>query len=139
MTHSTAAAPSFPDSETNAVTWVVCLCAEWCGLCRDYGAVFSQMAARYPAFRFVLLDIEDQADLVGDIDVETFPTLLLADAQGMRFFGPVTPQANTLARLLDSLQSASLQAVPHSAATRQLLQALQAAPEHWIKLASGLS
>ena len=120
-------------SMTDSVTWVVCLCADWCGLCRDYEAVMGLMAGRYPAFRFAWLDIEDQADLVGDIDVETFPTLLMADAQGTRFFGPLTPQANTLSRLLDSLQSSSLQVAPHALPTRQLLQALQAAPEHWIK------
>ncbi len=119
--------PSVPDS------WVVCLCADWCGLCREYQDVFAQMAARYPAFRFAWLDVEDQADLVGDIDVETFPTLLMTDAQGTRFFGPLTPQANTLSRLLDSLANASLQIAPHEQATRQLLDALQVAPEHWIK------
>ncbi len=118
---------------TTGVTWIVCLCADWCGLCRDYEAVFAHMASRYPAFRFAWLDIEDQSDLVGDIDVETFPTVLMADAQGMRFFGPLMPQANTLARLLDSLQSASLQVATLAPATRQLLDALQAAPEHWIK------
>jgi thiol-disulfide isomerase/thioredoxin len=117
---------------TTGVTWVVCLCADWCGLCRDYEAVFANMAARYPALRFAWLDIEDQSDLVGDLDVETFPTVLMADAQGTRFFGPLTPQANTLARLLDSLQSASLQAAPLTPATRQLLDALQAAPGHWV-------
>ena len=117
------------------VTWVICLCAEWCGLCRDYEQVFAQMAARYPAFRFAALDIEDHADLVGDIDVETFPTVLMVDAQGTRFFGPVMPQASTLSRLLDSLQDASLQIAPLSPdlpAIGQLLLALQAAPEHWI-------
>ena len=113
-------------------TWVVCLCADWCGLCRDYERVFAQMAAHYPAFRFVALDIEDQADLVGDIDVETFPTVLMADAQGTRFFGPLTPQASTLSRLLDSLQENSLQIAPLSPATRQLLQALQTASDCWI-------
>ena len=128
-----SAAPPLPATD---VTWVVCLCADWCGLCRDYAAVFAQMAARYPAFRFAWLDIEDQSDLVGDIDVETFPTVLMADAQGTRFFGPLTPQANTLARLLDSLQSASLQAAPLAPATRQLLDALQTAPEHWVKAAN---
>lgn len=116
-----------------SVTWVVCLCADWCGLCRDYHELFAQMAGRYPGFRFAWLDIEDQADLVGEIDVETFPTLLMADAQGTRFFGPLTPQANTLSRLLDSLASASLQIVPHALPTHQLLQALQEAPEHWIQ------
>ena len=115
------------------VTWVICLCADWCGLCRDYERVFAQMASRYPAFRFASLDIEDQADLVGDIDVQTFPTVLMADAQGTRFFGPLTPQASTLSRLLDSLQDASLQAAPQTGATRQLIHALQAAPQHWLK------
>ena len=114
-------------------TWVVCLCADWCGLCRDYETLFTRMAARYPAFSFAWLDIEDQAELVGDLDVETFPTLLMADAQGLRFFGPLTPQANTLSRLLDSLQSASLQAARLTQATRQLLDALQQAPGHWVK------
>jgi len=117
---------------TTDVTWVVCLCADWCGLCRDYEAVFAQTAARYPGFRFAWLDIEDQADLVGDIDVETFPTVLMADAQGIRFFGPLMPQAHTLSRFLDSLENASLQAEPLAPATRLLLDALQTAPAHWI-------
>ena len=126
--------PSFAAPPSgHPVRWVVCLCADWCGLCRDYKTLFAHMAARYPALRFAWLDIEDQSDLVGDIDVETFPTVLMADAQGTRFFGPLTPQANALARLLDSLQSDSLQAAPLAPATRQLLDALQAAPEHWIK------
>ncbi|MDB5745123.1 MAG: hypothetical protein JWR68_3438 [Polaromonas sp.] len=128
MPYPAAALPS-----SDSVTWVVCLCADWCGLCRDYRAVFAQTAARYPALRFALLDIEDQADLVGDIDVETFPTVLMADAQHTHFFGPLTPQANTLSRLLDSLEGASLQRSPHAPETRQLLRALQAAPEHWLK------
>lgn len=91
------------------------------------------MAARYPNSRFAWLDIEDQADLVGDLDVETFPTLLIADAQGTRFFGPLTPHAETLSRLLESLERSSLQVTPHLPATLLLLQALQAAPEYWVK------
>ena len=129
MSRSSASELSLPDSSA----WVICLCADWCGLCRDYQAVFEQMAKRFPAFRFVWLDIEDQAELVGDLDVETFPTVLMADAQGARFFGPLTPQAQTLSRLLDSLENSSLQVAPLAPAARQLLHALQAAPEHWIK------
>jgi thioredoxin 1 len=109
--------------------WVICLCADWCGLCRDYQVVFAQMAKRYPALRFAWLDIEDQSDLVGDIEVETFPTLLLADQQGTRFFGPLTPQASTLACLLDSLARSSLQVTPHLPPAQKLLQGLQTRPE----------
>lgn len=111
--------------------WVVCLCADWCGLCRDYSELFTEMAARYPGSRFAWLDIEDHAELVGDIEVETFPTLLVADAGGTRFLGPLTPHAQTLARLLDSLAQES-RATPHLPSTQALLQALQSAPQHWI-------
>ncbi|MDB5884083.1 MAG: hypothetical protein JWR74_254 [Polaromonas sp.] len=113
---------------------VVCLCAEWCGLCRDYETLFAQMAARYPAMRFAWLDIETHADLVGDLEVETFPTVLMADARGMHFFGALTPQPGTLLRLLDSFQNDSLQVAPLSPVARHLLGGLQAEPGHWIKV-----
>ena len=130
MSHS----PSPDSPQPGHRAWVICLCADWCGVCRDYQALFTLMAARYPAFQFAWIDIEEQAALVGDIDVETFPTVLLADAEGTRFFGPLTPQAQTLSCLLDSLERSSLQATSHSSATRALLSALQAAPEHWLGL-----
>jgi thioredoxin 1 len=131
MSLTTAPATASSGAPDLPVNWVICLCADWCGLCRDYNLVFTQMAARYPASRFAWLDIEDQADLVGDIEVETFPTLLVADAGGTRFLGPLTPQAPTLSRLLDSLAQPG-RATPHLPSTRALLQALQAAPQHWI-------
>ena len=49
------------------------------------------------------IDIEDDAELVGDLDVETFPTIVVCDAQQVRFAGPVAPQPETLLRLLRSL------------------------------------
>lgn len=128
ITTPETAPSSTPDP---AVNWVICLCADWCGLCRDYSRVFAEMAAQYPASRFAWLDIEDQADLVGDIEVETFPTLLVADAAGTRFLGPLLPHAQTLSRLLDSLAQPG-PATPNLPSTQALLRALQAAPEHWI-------
>jgi hypothetical protein len=35
------------------------------------------LAARHPDKTFVWIDIEDQADVVGDLDVDNFPTLLM--------------------------------------------------------------
>ena len=46
------------------------------------------------------IDIEDEAELVGDLDIETFPTLLIADGEHIRFAGPLTPQPETLRRVL---------------------------------------
>ncbi|HQY77431.1 MAG TPA: thioredoxin family protein [Rhodoferax sp.] len=103
--------PAVPAASTSASVaspwWVVCLCAQWCGTCRDYRAVFDQLARAHPAVRFVWIDIEDDAEVAGDLDVETFPTLLLADGQVARFLGPLLPQAAVLSRLLESLQSRS--------------------------------
>ncbi|MCJ7798824.1 MAG: thioredoxin family protein [Polaromonas sp.] len=129
MPRTTAPDPCLPLTDY----WVICLCANWCGLCRDYRDVFAGLAACYPRARFAWLDIEDQASLLGDMDVETFPTLLLADAEGTRFLGPLTPQSQTLSRLLDSLERGSLQATAQAPATLLLLQGLQAAPAHWIR------
>ena len=83
----------------------MCLCADWCGTCRDYRALFDALAPAYPGVRFVWVDIEDEADVAGDLDVETFPTLLIADGQTARFLGPLLPQAGVLSRLIESLQA----------------------------------
>ena len=90
------AAPDAPSPDLQ----VVCLCAAWCRLCEGYRAVFEQVCAeQHLDARWI--DIEDEAELVGDVDVETFPTILLVDAAaGLRFAGPLTPQPETLRRLL---------------------------------------
>lgn len=83
---------------------VACLCAAWCRLCDDYAPVLarvtSELAADHGGLRRHWIDIEDEADLVGDFDVETFPTLVVIGADGVRFAGPLTPQPETLRRLL---------------------------------------
>ena len=84
--------------------WVICLCADWCGVCRDYRPVFDELAALRPELRFVWVDIEDDADLLGEAEVETFPTLVLAGATSVRFSGALAPHTSALSRLIDALQ-----------------------------------
>ena len=91
---------------------VVCLCAEWCGVCRDYLSRFTQVQAKFPQAHFVWVDVEDEADLLHPLDdVVDFPTLLLAVGNQPRFFGPVTPQLETLERLIRA-QTGSAAASP---------------------------
>jgi hypothetical protein len=72
--------------------WVVaCLCAAWCDTCCSYRDNFDRLAALHPDKRFVWIDIEDQADVVGDIDVENFPTLLMQRGDIVAFFGTILP------------------------------------------------
>lgn len=68
---------SLAPSAVLPVRWLVVLCAEWCGTCRDYRAVMEAAAARFPGWRTAWIDIEDQSDLVDELEIETFPTVLL--------------------------------------------------------------
>jgi thioredoxin-like negative regulator of GroEL len=83
---------------------VVCLCAQWCNVCEQYRNIFRQVQSNvqsdYPQARFVWMDIEDEADVLDPLDVENFPTLLMAIGDAPRFFGPITPQPQTLERLV---------------------------------------
>ncbi|MBA4175661.1 MAG: thioredoxin [Leptothrix sp. (in: Bacteria)] len=86
---------------------VACLCAAWCRLCDDYAPVFEQVTAtlreRHPGLQTHWLDIEDEADLLGDLDIETFPTLVVVGPQQVHFAGPLAPQRGTLQRVLDAV------------------------------------
>jgi thioredoxin 1 len=84
---------------------VACLCAEWCGVCREVRPLFDRLAAVHPKLRFEWIDIEDEAELMGDVDVETFPTLLIADDGEPRFFGPVLPRAEAFTAALRSAEA----------------------------------
>jgi hypothetical protein len=55
-----------------------------------------------PRQDLVWIDIEDQADVVGDLDVENFPTLLLQRAGSVAFFGTVLPDPIVADRLVQS-------------------------------------
>lgn len=89
-----------PGVAAGAARLAVCLCAAWCDTCDAYRPVLERAAQQYPDARFVWLDIEDQEDLLGSIDVENFPTLLVAVDDNIRFFGTLTPQPETLSRML---------------------------------------
>ncbi len=81
--------------------WIVaCLCAAWCDVCKTYRPAFDELAIRHPEKHFLWIDVEDHADLVGDIDIENFPTLLLQRADVVAFCGPVQPDIGVAARLL---------------------------------------
>jgi hypothetical protein len=64
--------------------------------------VFAQLKAEFPQLAFEWIDVEDQADLVDPIEVENFPTLLIAHGGQARFFGTITPHVETIRRLIQA-------------------------------------
>ncbi len=108
---------SLPTPNPNPTTeplLVACLCAQWCRTCDTYRdtllAVRHAMGIGHPdaAMRFVWIDIEDESELVGDLDIEDFPTLLLARGDQVLFFGPVLPHAQTIDRLVRGVLAGEL-------------------------------
>jgi hypothetical protein len=54
------------------------------------------------------LDIEDQSEVLGETEVENFPTLLILRGETPLFLGPLTPQPAVVAQLLQSANDGRL-------------------------------
>lgn len=91
------------DATLSENSWIVaCFCAHWCGACRGWRPTFETLAEKYPDIVFLWIDIEDHADLLGDLDVENFPSLLIQYGNIVNFFGCIHPDAGVAERLLKS-------------------------------------
>jgi thioredoxin 1 len=82
---------------------IVVLCAAWCDTCGQFRASFENIARTRPNMQFVWLDIEDDADICGDIEVENFPTLAIYRGGRVLHFGVSLPHGATVGRLIDEM------------------------------------
>lgn len=90
---------------------VACLCAAWCGTCRDYRKAFLGLSEVFPDAAFIWLDVDDDAQLIGHLDVENFPAILIQHDDAVLFFGAMLPDHNQLKRLIQALGSQSAEEV----------------------------
>jgi thioredoxin reductase (NADPH) len=82
---------------------VVSFCAAWCDTCAAFRATYERLAQARPQLAFVWLDIEDDAAIAGDVDVENFPTLAVYRGTDVLHFGVSVPNETTVGRLIDAL------------------------------------
>ncbi|MCU6433516.1 thioredoxin family protein [Undibacterium sp. Jales W-56] len=95
-------------SQLQSKPWLVaCLCAAWCDTCTSYRRQFDELAEQHPNLCFAWIDIEDQAHLVDEVEIENFPTLLIQHKDTIQFFGTMLPDTKQLDRLLAALIDAS--------------------------------
>lgn len=86
--------------------WLVaCFCAAWCDTCEEYKPKLRTLSGALPQHVFAWIDIEDHAELLGEVDVENFPTLLIQIGGRVVFYGPMLPHIGHLERLLESLDA----------------------------------
>lgn len=106
--------------------WVACLCAAWCGVCRDFLPMFTDSARANPRMRFAWVDVEDEDETMGDVDIQTFPTLLVARGDQVLYLAPIPPLASQFTRLLARLQAQPVPDPGVDAQANALLQRLKA-------------
>jgi thioredoxin 1 len=82
---------------------VVSFCAAWCDTCSEFRRGYERLAQARPQITFVWLDIEDDAAIAGDIDVENFPTLAVYRGREPMHVGVSLPHELTILRLIDAL------------------------------------
>jgi thioredoxin reductase (NADPH) len=80
---------------------VVALCAAWCDSCNEFRTTFERIAQARPEMCFLWLDIEDDSEICGDIDIENFPTLAIYRGAGLLHYGVSLPLEGTVTRLID--------------------------------------
>ncbi len=85
--------------------WVACLCAAWCGVCREWQSTFSAQARANPHMRFAWVDVEDEDETMGEVDIATFPTLLVARGDEVLYLAPIPPFTKQFTRLIERLEA----------------------------------
>ena len=119
------ASSKFHMSQPSERLLIACFCAAWCRTCDDYARVVNSLKQRYAQCAdLVWVDIEDQADVLDEVDVENFPTLLISDTKQVYFWGTVLPHASNATQLIDHVLSGDMPTVSELA-IKQLNQRLR--------------
>ncbi|WP_245845420.1 thioredoxin family protein [Thiomonas delicata] len=80
---------------------MACLCAQWCVACNLWQANFRALAQRIPRARMLWVDVEDAHAVLGDYEVENFPTLIVQRGPWLLHGGPLPPQIGVWMRLVE--------------------------------------
>ncbi len=99
--------------------WLIaCLCAAWCDTCQAYRKNFESIQKEHPDKIFAWVDIEDHSELIDDLDIENFPTILIEYQGKLLFLGTMLPDANLVHKLVksyaDSIEQKSADTIQRS-------------------------
>jgi len=108
---------------------VICLCAAWCYVCNDFQPVVARMALADGANRYLWLDIEDDAALADDIEIDNFPTFAVYRGGESLFFGVTRAQEGAVARTIAALAQSDARPIEVPEAVAKLPAALASATQ----------
>lgn len=80
------------------------LCAEWCGVCREFSEHLQAFSSKRTEFQISWIDIEESPEWDDRVEVENFPTLYIENGNGeVVFSGSIEPDPAQFERLLDAI------------------------------------
>jgi thioredoxin 1 len=82
---------------------VLFLCAEWCGVCRDLKGMFEELSAIQPSVHWTWVDVEDHSEIFDDLELDTFPSLLVMLNKRPWFFGSIEPRKEVVLRIVTKI------------------------------------
>ncbi len=107
----------------NLIIW--CLCADWCVICREFKTAFLNMQSEQPEHEWRWTDIEDHDEVLSDIDVQGFPSIVIWNSTGQWCFaGTIEPRMDTLLRLIRASLAGELRLTAVETRPWQALQQL---------------
>jgi thioredoxin 1 len=90
-------------SQASTQVDVLFLCAEWCGVCRDLKGMFEELSAIQPSVHWTWVDVEDHSEIFDDLELDTFPSLLVMLNKRPWFFGSIEPRKEVVLRIVTKI------------------------------------
>ncbi|AWD32622.1 hypothetical protein CKSOR_00516 [Candidatus Kinetoplastibacterium sorsogonicusi] len=94
--------PNSNDNNFVSSDMIVCFCASWCSTCIDYKKKLEIFSNSITEYSFIWLDIDDHEHLIGDIEIENFPTILIKKSNKNVFFGTISSNILVLEKMLST-------------------------------------
>ena len=90
--------------------WLIaCLCADWCQICQTWQPTFERLSSDLSSKARVLwVDIEDEEDTLGPVEVDDFPTLLVARGDEVLFFGTIRAEERSVVQVFERARRGEL-------------------------------
>jgi len=115
---------NFRLSQASTQINVLFLCAEWCGVCRDLRGMFEELSAIHPSVHWTWVDVEDHSEIFDDLELDTFPSLLVMLNKRPWFFGSIEPRKEVVLRIVTEIldSPAPMLSAPIDATAVELLR-----------------
>lgn len=113
-----------PQEPESAGLWVICLCAEWCHICRQMQSALADDRRLSSVVRWLWVDIEEHADLLGDLEVQTFPTYLIGHHDEVLLYAPGPTQSDAILSYVMPYATGRMTGAPASRLVQQAFSAI---------------